>query len=185
MGLAEIVLIGIGLAMDAFAVTITNVLGHKLTKKGKISMPIAFGFFQFLMPVIGYFGGNLFSGIIDTYAGIVTCVVLGYIGGNMIKEAFAAMKNPKENPMDVEEKFTIKILIMQAIATSIDAFAVGVSFAAMHVNIWTSSLIILVITALLCSIALYIGKKFGEILGERAEIVGGLILIFIGIKSLF
>ncbi len=185
MNFLEIVLIGVGLSMDAFAVTITNVLGHRLTTKGKLSMPIAFGFFQFLMPVLGYFGGNLFASFIESYAPIVTFVVLGYIGGNMIKEAFRDMKNPEDNPLDVDEKFTFKILIMQAIATSIDAFAVGVSFAAQQVNIWSSSFIILCTTFILCLVALYLGKKFGELLGERAQIVGGLILIIIGIKALF
>lgn len=186
MNFLEILLLGIGLSMDAFAVTITNVLGYKsLDRKSLIAMPIAFGFFQGFMPLIGYFAGSMFASFIEKYAGIVTLLVLGYIGGNMIIESIKALKNTNEEVIHEENKYTFKTLFMQAIATSIDAFAVGVSLAALKTNILLASSIIGITTCVLCFVALYVGKKFGEILGDRAQLLGGIILVFIGIKALF
>lgn len=184
MSIIEMLFLGVGLAMDAFAVTITNVLGYKnLSQKEKISMPIAFGLFQGLMPMLGYFAGNLFADFISKYAGIVTLIVLGYIGGNMIYESY---KESKEENNEVKtDKFGLQVLFMQAIATSIDAFAVGVSLAALQTNVFLACSIIAITTCIICIVALYIGKKFGEVLGERAQILGGIILILIGIKALF
>ncbi|MBE6114456.1 MAG: manganese efflux pump [Erysipelotrichaceae bacterium] len=184
MGTLEIIMLGIGLSMDAVAVTITNVLGYKcLSKKQKLSMPIAFGLFQGLMPMIGYYAGSLFSEFISRYAGLVTLLVLGYIGGNMIKESFE--KDECECCGERDTRYTFKVLFFQAVATSIDAFAVGVSFAALRVNVLFASTIIAISTAFLCFIALYVGKKFGEVLGERAQLLGGMILVLIGIKAMF
>ncbi|MBR3840378.1 MAG: manganese efflux pump [Erysipelotrichales bacterium] len=187
MSILEMLLLGVGLAMDAFAVSITDVLGYKnLTKTNKISIPVAFGLFQGLMPMLGYFAGNLFADFISKYAGIVTLLVLGYIGGNMIYESYKESKENGESNDEVnEDTFGFKVLIMQAIATSIDAFAVGVSLAALKTNVFLACSIIAVTTCALCFVALYVGKKFGEVLGERAQILGGLILIIIGIKALF
>lgn len=185
----EILLIGIGLSMDAVAVTITNVLGYKnLQKSQKIAMALAFGIFQGGMPLLGYYAGNLFADFISRYAGIVTLLVLGYIGGNMIKEAIEERKKSQsEGPCSTEEEctYTYRVLFLQAIATSIDAFAVGVSFAALSVNVQFACLCIAVTTSILCVVALFIGKKFGELLGERAQILGGIILLIIGIKAIF
>lgn len=185
----EILLLGFGLSMDAVAVTITNVLGYRNLKSShKLSMAIVFGLFQGGMPLLGYLCGNLFADFISRYAGLITLLVLGYIGINMIKDAYEESKEEKETAVcseDEECTYNYKILLMQAIATSIDAFAVGVSFAALQVPVVFASICIALTTTLLCILALYIGKKFGEILGERAQYLGGIILILIGIKALF
>lgn len=180
MSIYEIVLIGIALSMDAFAVSIagsmvyTNMTGYK-----KLSMPAAFGLFQGLMPVAGFYLGSLFSSFIDRWSGIISLIILGVIGINMIREGLSAQEEqqPKE--------LTMKTLLVQAVATSIDAFAIGVSFAAGGANIWLSAPIIAVTTFILSLAAVSIGVKAGERLGHRAEILGGIILIIIGIKALF
>lgn len=183
MGLIEMLLLGVGLSMDAFAVTVTNGLGYpNLSKGNKIAMPVAFGLFQGLMPMLGYFAGNLFAEFISKYAGIITLLVLGYIGGNMIKESLSKDEEEEETH---EDQYTFKVLILQAIATSIDAFAVGVSLAALQTNVVLACSIIAITTCILCFGALYVGKKFGEVLGDRAQTLGGIILVLIGIKALF
>ena len=112
-------------------------------------------------------------------SGPISLLILGIIGINMIREGLA--KDEETEP----KKLTLWILLVQAVATSIDAFAVGVSFAANSANIWQSAPIIAVTTFVLSLIALFVGTKAGEKLGDKAEILGGIILIIIGIKSLF
>lgn len=179
MSIGEIILIGLSLSMDAFAVSISSSMAYTdLTRMKKLSMPIAFGFFQFLMPVLGYFLGGLFSVIIDKYAGIVAFIILAIIGGNMIKEGIMG------DDESTEHEYTFKTLILQAIATSIDAFAVGVSFSALGVHIFSSSTII-GITTFVCSLfAVAMGTKIGERVGDKAVIAGGIVLVCIGIKCL-
>ena len=169
MSISEIVLIGIALSMDAFAVCVASSMVYtNMTWLRKLSMPIMFGLFQGIMPILGFFLGSLFASLI-----------LGIIGINMIREGLA--KDEETEP----KKLTLWILLVQAVATSIDAFAVGVSFAANSANIWQSAPIIAVTTFVLSLIALFVGTKAGEKLGDKAEILGGIILIIIGIKSLF
>ncbi len=177
--LLEIILIGIALSMDAFAVTLSSAMIYPNLKLSKrILMPVFFGAFQGIMPILGYYLGTLFSAFIDKYSGIVAFLILGVIGVNMIKEGILGE--------DTQEKeFSIKILFLQAIATSIDAFAVGVSFAALGAEIFSSSAIIASSTFLITLAALKIGKAAGEKLGDKSVVIGGIILIAIGIKSLF
>lgn len=144
------------------------------------SMPLAFGFFQFLMPVVGFVLGQLVSEFITQYAGFITFLILGFIGGKMIWDAF----HEEEGEEASGQMLTVPVLLFQAVATSIDALAVGVSFAALEVNVLTSSGIIGITTALTCAVALIIGKRFGNALGEKATIIGGVVLILIGLKSL-
>ena len=139
-----------------------------------------FGFFQFLMPVVGFVLGQLVSDFITQYAGIITFVILGFIGGKMIWDAF----HEEEGEEASGQTLTMPVLLFQAVATSIDALAVGVSFAALEVNVLTSSDIIGITTALTCIVALVIGKRFGNALGEKATIIGGAVLVLIGLKSL-
>lgn len=180
MSFIEIVLIGIALSMDAFAVSVAASMSYNgLTKKQKLSMPVAFGLFQGIMPILGYYLGSLFSSFIEKYAGVISLVILGVIGINMIRESFSPEAQREKKTL------TLKVLLIQAVATSIDAFAVGVSFAAQGVRIFTSSLIIAVTTFLLSLAAIAIGKKTGKKLGSKAEIIGGIILIIIGVKALF
>lgn len=180
MSFIEIVLIGIALSMDAFAVCIAASMSYTaLTHKQKLSMPVAFGLFQGIMPILGYYLGSLFSSFIEKYAGVISLVILGVIGINMIRESFAPESEREQKTL------TIKVLLIQAVATSIDAFAVGVSFAVQGAGIYSSSLIIAVTTFLLSLAAVSIGNKAGKKLGGRAEIIGGIILIIIGVKALF
>lgn len=181
MSVVEIVILGLALSMDAFAVTISNSFAYpKISRARSFSMPLAFGFFQFLMPVVGFVLGQLVSDFITQYAGIITFVILGFIGGKMIWDAF----HEEEGEEASEQTLTMLVLLFQAVATSIDALAVGVSFAALEVNVLTSSSIIGITTALTCIVALVIGKRFGNALGEKATIIGGAVLVLIGLKSL-
>ncbi|QHI71992.1 manganese efflux pump MntP [Aminipila terrae] len=172
MTLTEIILIGAGLAMDAVAVSMTNGMVYRnLKPKDYIAMPLLFGGFQALMPLIGNFAGSLFTGFISKYAGIVILLILGFIGGKMIKEGFEHRNQPKQ--ACGIKKLSFGVLAFQAIATSIDAFAVGVGFSAIQVNIIQAVTIIAIVTVILTIMAIYIGRKFGDILGCQAEILGG------------
>lgn len=194
MSLFEIILIGIGLSMDAVAVSMTNGMVYKGSSKGKTySMPIFFGVFQGLMPLIGYFAGGLFADVISQYACFLVFAILGFIGGKMIKDGLEHIQEEKEaneQNVEVEEKeevktLTYKMLFIQAIATSIDAFAVGIGFSVAQVNILPAVAIIGITTAICSLVAIFIGKKFGDMLGSKSEILGGTILVLIAIKALF
>ena len=195
MSIIEIVILGVALAMDAFAVTVSNVFCYRGASRARLLMlPVAFGIFQGLMPLLGFFLGGLVGNIIEQYAGIVTLVILGLIGGNMIKEGISdlcearAARAAGGDVCDLAPDaaaLTLKVVLVQAVATSIDAFAVGVSLRAASVNIAEAAIIITLTTFLCCVVALAIGKRFGSMLGERAEIVGGVVLVIIGVKALF
>ncbi|MEG0671405.1 manganese efflux pump MntP family protein [Clostridium sp.] len=179
MNILEIILIGIALSMDAAAVSMTNGMVYKNTTKSKLfAMPILFGLFQGLMPVIGYFAGGIFSSFITKYSNILILVILGFIGFNMVKCGLS-----KDEKCDCNSNLTFKLIFFQAIATSIDAFAVGIGFSAMQVNIFSAGLVICTTTAICSLIAIFIGEKFGDLLGKKAEVFGGVILIFIAIKA--
>ena len=175
----DILLIGIALAMDAFAVTLSSAMTYpNLKGKKRFSLPVSFAVFQGGMPVLGYFLGCIFSGFLCKYSGIITCIILLIIGGGMVKDG---IKGEDED----EKEFSFKVLLLLAIATSIDAFAVGVGFAAMGAEVFSSSLIIAISTLVITTIGLYLGKFAGEKLGDKSVIIGGLVLVIIGIKSLF
>lgn len=180
MGIFEVILIGVGLSMDAVAVSMTNGMVYQgISTRKLLAMPLFFGVFQALMPLLGYFAGSLFAFFIQKYAGILILAILGLIGAKMVKDGWSH----KEAGHCVVKVFTYQILLMQAIATSIDAFAVGVGFAAQGTEIGCAVGIIGVTTFVLSLISIFIGKKFGDLLGAKAEIVGGLILIAIGVKA--
>ena len=184
MSLFEVIMLGVALACDSFAVTVSNTFVYANEKRSRLAlMPLFFGAFQGLMPVAGYFLGGLAASIIVRYAGIVTLVILGFIGGNMIKEGYEALKNPEDAHEGSEARLTIVQLFFQAIATAIDAFAVGVSLRAESVDLLSAVTIIGVTTALLCVVALILGRKLGKVLGDRAEIAGGIVLLIIGLKA--
>lgn len=184
MNLFEVALIGAGLSMDAVAVAMSNGMVYRNSKKCMIlAMPLLFGIFQAFMPLTGYFAGGLFADIITRYSGVVIFIILGFIGGKMIKDGFCH----DEDECSCKGSLTLKLLFMQAIATSIDAFAVGVGFAASAMSVFDifySVGLIGIITYLLSMYAIHIGKRFGNMLGSKAEILGGIILVIIGIKSL-
>lgn len=204
MGFVDVLILGIALSADAFAVTISNsfVYSHESWAR-KALMPIMFGLFQGLMPLLGYFVGGLAADLIERYAGIVTLVILGIIGGNMVREGVSALragKSGNEGSGDAapsssdavpnstsqdKPHLTFAMVLFQAVATAIDAFAVGVSLRAMGVPIVGSSIIIACTTAACCTIALFVGHKLGDLLGDRAEVVGGIVLVIIGLRAFF
>ena len=195
MGLLEILMLGVALATDAFSVTISNTFAfddHRFSRL--MRMPLFFGLFQFGMPLAGYFVGGIAAELIEKYAGMVSLVILGFIGSNMLYSGYKALKedaseeDEEEAQQDAQQGATTLSygkLVFQAVATAIDAFAVGVSFRAHSVDILVASALFGIITAILCTIALFIGKKLGSLLGDRAEMVGGIVLILIGLKAFF
>lgn len=167
--------------MDAFAVSITNGLCMKnITRAKALQIGLAFGLAQGIMPIIGYLAGQTFSRAISSLDHWVALILLGAIGGKMVVEAVKGMREPESCP--VNGLLTTKMLILQAIATSIDALAVGVSLAVMSVNIWIASSFIACITFCFSIVGVYIGKKSGTFLKNKAELAGGVILVLIGIK---
>lgn len=189
MSIIELILLSIGLAMDAFAVSIGNGLSMKKNEpKAALAIALSFGIFQALMPALGYFLGSTFEAAISRFDHIIALVFLGFIGGKMIIDGIKELRENKnkEKAAETEEK-TFKLsfgnLMIQSVATSIDALIVGVSFAALpNVNIWAAVLLIGVITFAISLVGVFSGKKFGQLLGSRAEIFGGLILVGIGVK---
>jgi putative Mn2+ efflux pump MntP len=182
MGFFEIVLIAIGLAMDAFAVSITLGLSIKKPKVKELIIPgIYFGAFQSLMPAIGYFAGIYFANKIQNLDHWIAFALLGFIGGKMIKESFSKEKN-EEKP--AEYAFGFAKMLVLAIATSIDALAVGITFAFFEVNIFKAIVITGTITLLISICGVKIGNAFGTKFKSKAEFIGGAVLILIGIKIL-
>lgn len=178
MGFVEIVLIAVGLAMDAFAVSICKGLSFKKMdwKKAGI-VGLYFGGFQGLMPVIGYLLGIGFESKIKSVDHWIAFVLLSFIGINMIKEAFG----DKE---ETDDKVDFKSMIVLAIATSIDALAIGVTFAFLSVNIAFAVVTIALLTFIISMIGVKIGNVFGDKYQAKAEIAGGIILILLGLKIL-
>ena len=179
MSIIEIILIGIGLAMDAFAVSICKGLSmKKLEFRKAIVIALYFGIFQAVMPIIGYYLGERFESLVTSIDHWIILGLLVFIGANMIKESFE-----KENT-EANDNVDMKTMLILAIATSIDALAVGITFAFFEINVISVVLAIGIITFILSVIGVKIGNKFGEKYKRKSEFVGGLILILIGIKVL-
>lgn len=181
MGIAEIFLIGIGLSMDAFAVAVCRGLKmQKLNVKHTAVIALFFGGFQALMPLIGWFLGKQFEKYITAVDHWIAFALLAFIGGKMIYDSF------KKDDDDQGEKdvFNLKEIFVMAVATSIDALAVGITFAFLSVNIWSSISIIGVTTFVLSAVGVLIGHKFGAKYKNKAELAGGVILVLIGLKIL-
>lgn len=190
MTLLEIIVLGVALSADAFAMTISNTFVYASESKRRlVLMPVMFGLFQGLMPLLGYFVGGLAAEVIERYAGIITLVILGIVGGNMIREGAEALLHPGEDEAEhagpVAKRLTMVTILAQAFATAIDAFAVGVSLRAQVVNIVVAASIIALTTLVLCLAALAMGRKLGEVLGDRAQVAGGIVLVLIGLKAFF
>lgn len=178
MGMLELFLIAVGLSMDAFAVSVCKGLSlGRISGKHMVIAGLWFGGFQALMPSIGYFFGSFFTELIDTYAHWIAFGLLALIGGNMIKEAFV-----EEEEMD--PCMTMGAMFLLAVATSIDAMAVGVSFAFLQVDIVWAVLFIGTVTFLLSAIGVKVGSLFGLKYKSKAECVGGTVLVLIGLKIL-
>lgn len=186
MGIIELLLIAVGLSMDAFAVSIGNGLSMKKeSPKAALAIAFSFGLFQALMPTLGYFLGTAFEKVIREFDHYIALIFLGFIGGKMIYDGIKELKAKKKSGEPEEKGFKLSLgtLLIQAVATSIDALIVGVSFAALpDVNIWAAVTLIGIITFSISLTGVFFGKKFGSLLGSRAEIFGGIILVAIGLK---
>lgn len=178
MSILELFILAVGLSMDAFAVSVCK--GLSLGKIKPKHMCIAgawFGGFQALMPLIGYFLGSFFAEMIEKYDHWVAFVLLAIIGGNMIKEPF-------DKDEKVDSSMDVKSMLLLAIATSIDALAVGVTFAFLQVQIVPAVSFIGVITFIFSAVGVKIGSLFGTKYKSKAELFGGIVLVLIGIKIL-
>ena len=179
MNLIQVALIGVGLSMDAFAVSVCKGLKmKKIDMKYSLLIAAFFGFFQALMPLIGWFLGTQFEKYITSFDHWIAFVLLAVIGGKMLWESFQKEGDSCPISYDIKELFTL------AIATSIDALAVGITFAFLKTNIWSSILVIGCITFVISLLGVLIGNRFGIRYKNKAEFAGGAILILIGLKIL-
>jgi putative Mn2+ efflux pump MntP len=172
----SLILIALALAMDALAISIVYGSQYKhMSLYNAIKIALFFGLFQILMPLIGYYAGSYISTYVQTYEPYIVFFILGFLGYDMIKHAKDAKKT------------TLKTgtLLLLAIATSIDAMAVGFAFSLENIHIWFSICVIGSFTFLFSLLGIYIGKKLGTHFENKAEYLGGIILILLGIESLF
>lgn len=178
MSLFELFLIAVGLSMDAFAVSICKGLSvKKLEVKHALLVGLYFGGFQALMPLIGWLLGYRFEHLISSVDHWIAFFLLLVIGGNMIKESRGEAEK-------LSDDFAFRAMLLLAVATSIDALAVGISFAFLSVDILPAASLIGATTFLLSAAGCYIGRAFGAKYKSRAELAGGMILILIGTKIL-
>lgn len=183
MGMVELLLLAVGVSMDAFAVSICKGLAMKrATLKEEFTCGLWFGGFQALMPTIGFFLGTLFAEAIQAVDHWVAFILLAIIGGNMLKEAFSSDCDCCEGH---DGDMSVKTMFLMAVATSIDALAVGISLAmAGNVNIWQAAAFIGVCTCCFSAAGVKIGNVFGSRFEKKAQMAGGFILILIGLNIL-
>ena len=191
MGLIELLVLAIGLSMDACALTIANCSTYKdcIDRKKEWAMPVAFATFQGLMPLIGFFIGSAFSNTIGTIADYLTAGIFFFLSGKIVFDIIKDSKEEKCCPINdhcekTALKFTFSALIIQAVATSIDALAVGVTLINLTFSVYIAVLVIAVVTFLLVSAALIFGKKVGNLFGTYAEWFGAGIIFILAVKSL-
>ena len=194
MKLYDIILIAISLAMDASAVTISNCTAYKntLTNKRKWAMPITFAIFQGIMPLIGFFVGSLFSSFIGTIAGFLSSAIFFILSGKIIFDIINEKREcvctlSEQKALCEREKtaiLTMSVLILQGVATSIDALVVGITLINLTFSIFLAVLVIALLTFIVVGIALLLGQKLGCAFGKYADYVGAIILLALAIKSL-
>ncbi len=182
MSLWELLLLAVGLSMDAFAVSVCKGLAMKRADvKGALTCGVWFGGFQALMPLIGFFLGTMFATAIEAFDHWVAFGLLALIGANMLKEALTTEECEECGCADL----SIKTMFVMAVATSIDALAVGVSLAmAGNVDIWLAVALIGAVTCLLSACGVKVGSVFGARFEKKAQLAGGVILVLIGLKIL-
>lgn len=181
MGIFELCLIAVGLSMDAFAVAVCKGLSmQRIEKRDALLLGVFFGGFQALMPTAGYLLGSSFAGYIERWDHWIAFVLLAFIGGNMIRES----REREEEATGDYERIAYRELFTLAVATSIDALAVGVSFAFLGVKILPAASLIGCTTFVLTLAGVWVGNLFGARYKSRAELTGGIILILIGLKIL-
>ena len=181
MSLLKLLGLAVGLAMDAFAVSITSGLTmQKLKVRYALRIALFFGVFQALMPIIGYLAGLSVREMIENYDHWVAFGLLSFVGGKMLFEAIFMKDEDREiDPND------FGLLFMLAIATSIDALAVGLSLSLLNIEIFMPAILIGIVTFALSFAGVYLGKRIGHLFEQKIEILGGLVLIAIGVKILF
>lgn len=179
MTIYELFIIALGLAMDAFAVSVGKGLAvDSVRPRHALLAAVWFGGFQGLMPIIGYFVGRSFASFVGNIDHWIAFALLVLIGVNMIREAMSGDEERHNND------FGVRTMLLMAVATSIDALTVGVSMAFLDVNIWIAALAIGIVTFIMSFAGVYLGRGFGAKIGSKAGIVGGVVLIAIGIKIL-
>jgi putative Mn2+ efflux pump MntP len=180
MSLIEIVMISVGLAMDASAVSL-GAAAAGFAKDGRAVFRLAFhfGLFQFLMPIIGWIMGIGFVDYLKSVDHWIAFGLLVVVGGRMIREGM-----DDEPSLDRKDPSRGMTMVLLSVATSIDALAIGLSLALLDVNIWYPAAMIGIITCTMSVAAIFIGRKMGDLFGKRMEIAGGLVLILIGVKIL-
>ncbi len=179
MGIIELLLIAVSMSMDAFAVSICKGLSvRKATVKQGLIVGAWFGGFQGIMPIIGFFLTALFAGLITAISHWVAFALLALIGGNMIREALSHEEEA------VDASFCCKTMLPLAVATSIDALAMGVTLNLSGANIWVAAPLIAVTTFILSPVGLLVGNVFGAKYKNKAEFAGGLVLVCLGVKIL-
>ncbi|MDR1412415.1 MAG: manganese efflux pump MntP family protein [Actinomycetes bacterium] len=177
--------IAFGLSMDAVAVSFSDILHYPNDyRRCYWQLPLAFGLFQGLMPVLGYAAASFFAVYFERFAGPLSFVILAWIGGRMLWSAFKKRRGEAADEVEAT-RLSLSTIVMQALATSIDALMVGVSFSLTGTPIVSAAITFLVTTAVLTLITVAVAKRFGHYLGVYAEFLGGAILILIGIKNLF
>ena len=178
MDIFSMFFLAVGLAMDAFSVSITRGMILKCNFKYAFTIALFFGVFQALMPVAGWLAGEQLAVVVEVWAPWIAFILLLLIGGKMIYEGLL------EKDDDVCQLFSLKDILVLSIATSIDAFAVGVTFAFLNTPILLPILIIGLVTFILSFFGVYLGKRVGHLFGNKIEILGGFILVGIGLKIL-
>lgn len=183
MSFIEIFALSVALAMDAFAVaTATGCTIRTLQYGHYLRMAWAFGFFQFFMPVVGWYMGLSVRSWIENWDHWIAFVLLAWIGGNMIRESFSEEEEKQET-----DPTRGRTLLLLAVATSIDALAVGLSFAVLNISVWQPSMVIGVVCAVITALGLYLGNRLARAsnLSRYAELLGGIVLVSIGLKILY
>lgn len=188
MTLLEICLVGVGLSMDAFAVAICKGLAmpNKVDKRGALRIALYFGVFQAVMPTLGWLLGSQFADHVTKLAPWIAFILLAWIGGNMVRESLSKAEKEEEEKEETTGTVSHKELLVLALATSIDALAVGVTFSMLELAVSIAAAVLLIgCTTFLISLGgVYVGNIFGAKYKSKAEFVGGAILILIGVKIL-
>jgi putative Mn2+ efflux pump MntP len=181
MTLAEILLIAVGLAMDAFAVSLgAATCGRISGRRAAFRLAFHFGVFQALMPLAGWALGATVAPFIEGFDHWVAFGLLAFVGGRMVRSGLS----PETETADCQDPSRGWTLVILSVATSIDALAVGLSFAMLHISAWLPAAIIGGVTRGMCLIGIYLGGRLGEWVGKRMEVVGGLVLLLIGLRIL-
>lgn len=180
MSIIELILVAAGLSADAFAASVSDGIVMR-RKRRAVLAAVLFGVFQAVMPLLGYLLGAGFAELIAAYDHYIALAVLGFIGGKAVIEGITTLRSGGDCLPETEP--SLGLILAQGAATSIDAFVVGVSFAAVGADPFGASAIIGAVTFAVCLVGVLAGRKFGELLGTKAEIAGGIVLIAIGVKT--